>query len=80
MASATGVPERNPAAQEEEPLLGGPGDATQQPGQGLQWNFVKGTGKSGSRRTCMNILLTAFSYPRTGRYLHPDGPSMGRGL
>jgi len=43
MASATGIPEQNTAAQEEEPLLGRPGDATQLPNQGLQWNFVKGT-------------------------------------
>lgn len=46
MASATGVPERNPALEETEPLLGRPGDATQVEGQGLQWNFVTGTGES----------------------------------
>ena len=46
MASATGVPEQNPAREEEEPLLGRPGDATQRPGQGLQMNFVTGTGTS----------------------------------
>lgn len=45
MASATGVPEQNPALQEEEPLLGRPGDVTQRPGQGLQFNLVTGTGK-----------------------------------
>ncbi|KIW46585.1 uncharacterized protein PV06_02250 [Exophiala oligosperma] len=43
MASATGVPEQNPALQEEEPLLGRPGDVTQRPGQGLQFNLVTGT-------------------------------------
>lgn len=43
MASATGVPEHNPARSEEEPLLGRPGDATQMPEQGLQFNFVTGT-------------------------------------
>jgi len=43
MASATGIPEQNPALQEEEPLLGRPGDVTQRPGQGLQFNFVTGT-------------------------------------
>jgi len=43
MASATGIPEDHPSIEEEEPLLGGPGDATQRPGQGLQWNFVTGT-------------------------------------
>ncbi|EXJ82932.1 hypothetical protein A1O3_06749 [Capronia epimyces CBS 606.96] len=43
MASATGVPEQNPALEEEEPLLGRPGDVTQRPGQGLQFNFITGT-------------------------------------
>ncbi|OAL35195.1 hypothetical protein AYO20_05449 [Fonsecaea nubica] len=43
MASATGIPERNPALEEEEPLLGRPGDVTQRPGQGMQFNFVTGT-------------------------------------
>ncbi|KAK5051960.1 hypothetical protein LTR84_002764 [Exophiala bonariae] len=43
MASATGVPEHNPLLDEEEPLLGRRGDATQRPDQGLQWNFVIGT-------------------------------------
>jgi hypothetical protein len=44
MASATGIPQDNAAAREDEPLLGGPGDATQRPSEGLQWNFIKGTG------------------------------------
>jgi len=43
MASATGIPEQNPAIEEEEPLLGRPGDVTQRPNQGLQWNFITGT-------------------------------------
>ncbi|EXJ74323.1 uncharacterized protein A1O5_02619 [Cladophialophora psammophila CBS 110553] len=43
MASATGIPEQNPALEEEEPLLGRPGDVTQRPGQGMQFNFVTGT-------------------------------------
>lgn len=44
MASATGIPERRVAAPtEDEPLLGRPGDASQQEGQGLQYNFVLGT-------------------------------------
>lgn len=42
MASATGVPENNPARDEEEPLLGRPGDVTQQPEQGFQWNLLTG--------------------------------------
>jgi len=44
MASATGIPENNPALEEEEPLLGRPGDVTQKPGQALASNFVTGTG------------------------------------
>ncbi|KIX03114.1 uncharacterized protein Z518_06664 [Rhinocladiella mackenziei CBS 650.93] len=43
MASATGIPQANPALQEEEPLLGRPGDVTQRPGQGLQFNLIIGT-------------------------------------
>jgi hypothetical protein len=45
MATATGIPEQPTAAStEEEPLLGRPGDALQSEGQGLQYNFVIGTG------------------------------------
>jgi len=46
MASATGIPEQNPAQQgrgEDEPLLGRAGDASQQDGKGIQFNFVLGT-------------------------------------
>lgn len=46
MASATGVPEGNPSLEEQEPLLGRPGDATQLLGQPLPWNLVTGTGES----------------------------------
>jgi hypothetical protein len=42
MASATGIPEQRIASTEDEPLLGRPGDASQQEGQGLQYNFVLG--------------------------------------
>lgn len=42
MASATGIPERVSHSTEYEPLLGRPGDASQQEGQGLQYNFVLG--------------------------------------
>lgn len=46
MASATGIPEANPAADgshsEEEPLLGRPGDASQPDGKGLELNFILG--------------------------------------
>ena len=46
MASETGIPEENPATQgrgEDEPLLGRAGDASQQDGRGIQFNFVLGT-------------------------------------
>ena len=51
MASATGIPEHNPARDEEEPLLGRPGDATQLPEQGLQFNFITGTGMTADAST-----------------------------
>ena len=44
MASTTGIPENAPASQESEPLLGRPGDASQQEHQGVQYNFFIGTG------------------------------------
>jgi len=47
MASTTGIPERNPntlGRSEEDPLLGGPGDASQQEGKPLYYNLVLGTG------------------------------------
>jgi len=47
MASATGIPEPNPAlnareVEEDEPLLGGPGDASQKESKGIQFNFIIG--------------------------------------
>lgn len=47
MASATGIPEQNPARDEEEPLLGRPGDVTQKPDEGFQWNIITGKTSSG---------------------------------
>jgi hypothetical protein len=43
MASATGIPERDPttSTEEDEPLLGRPGDVTQT-SNGLQYNIVLG--------------------------------------
>ncbi|MCJ1417519.1 hypothetical protein MMC32_003863 [Xylographa parallela] len=46
MASATGIPDQNPASrgsEENEPLLGEPGDASQKSEKGIQFNFVIGT-------------------------------------
>lgn len=45
MSSATGIPQGNPVAEgrgEEEPLLGRAGDASQQDGKGIQFNFFLG--------------------------------------
>ena len=45
MSSATGVPAENPATErtaEDEPLLGRAGDASQQGGKPIAWNFVLG--------------------------------------
>lgn len=45
MASATGIPESSLESQgrgEDEPLLGRAGDASQQDGKGIQFNFVLG--------------------------------------
>jgi hypothetical protein len=49
MASATGIPERHPntiGRSEEEPLLGGAGDASQEDGKPLWYNL--GLGKRNS--------------------------------
>jgi hypothetical protein len=47
MASATGIPDSNRSTtngrEEDEPLLGRAGDASQQDGKGIQFNFVLGT-------------------------------------
>lgn len=45
MSSATGIPQENPAVEgrgEDEPLLGRAGDASQQDGKGIQFNFFLG--------------------------------------
>ena len=45
MSSETGIPQENPATEgrgEDEPLLGRAGDASQQDGKGIQFNFVLG--------------------------------------
>ncbi len=59
MASATGIPEQNPAQQgrgEDEPLLGRAGDASQQDGKGIQFNFVLGRPQ---HRPFRNLSLTS---------------------
>ena len=58
MASATGIPEQTTAAEgrgEDEPLLGRAGDASQQDGKGIQFNFVLGMGL-GSKLTNARVL------------------------
>ena len=45
MSSATGLPDENTVTHgrgEDEPLLGRAGDASQQDGKGIQYNFVLG--------------------------------------
>ena len=45
MASATGIPDQTPASrgsEENEPLLGEPGDASQKSEKGIQFNFIIG--------------------------------------
>ena len=74
MASATGIPEQNP--REEEPLLGRPGDATQLPEQGLQFNFITGTGTEPEAFTVHSSLLD-HSHTRTGRCLDPRCSRLG---
>ena len=90
MASATGIPEGNPALEEQEPLLGRPGDATQLQGQRLPWNLVTGTGEFA--RTIRMIqskpvhyldllthLLPISRDPRSSRNMDPDRSGMGIG-
>ena len=46
MSSATGIPDESPVNRghgEDEPLLGRAGDASQQNGKGIQYNFVLGS-------------------------------------
>ncbi|MCJ1236371.1 hypothetical protein MMC14_004352 [Varicellaria rhodocarpa] len=46
MSSTTGIPDQTPVHRghgEDEPLLGRAGDASQQNGKGIQYNFVLGT-------------------------------------
>lgn len=75
MASATGIPEENPATQgrgEDEPLLGRAGDASQQDGQGIQFNFVLGTSAVPSypgHTTHANIHRSRHRYNRPSRHL-----------
>ena len=89
MASATGVPEENPALQEEEPLLGRPGDVTQKPGQGLLFNLFTGTGKLHrpcrviAQTACLalsNPMLTFHSNTGAGGDIHTDCSRLGGGV
>lgn len=53
MASATGIPEVHPARleqQEDAPLLGGPGGATQRQDENIGRNFISGELMSASKR------------------------------
>lgn len=75
MASATGIPEENPATQgrgEDEPLLGRAGDASQQEGKGIQFNFVLGTPAILSHTHHTKVAdphRSRHCYNRAGRHL-----------
>ncbi|KAI1630015.1 hypothetical protein EDD37DRAFT_77786 [Exophiala viscosa] len=74
MASATGIPEQNPALAEEEPLLGRPGDATQKPDQGLQYNLVTGTAilaQAGAWILAALVWAAVFEHPFIFFSYHP---------
>ena len=65
MASATGIPEHNPARSEEEPLLGNPGDVTQKPEQGLQFNLITGTAILAQAGIWILAALVWVGHPQT---------------
>ena len=75
MSSATGIPEENPSTQgrgEDEPLLGRAGDASQQDGKGIQFNFVLGTSAltSHTRHTTIaDHRRSRHRHNRAGRHL-----------
>ncbi|KAI9812352.1 MAG: hypothetical protein M1832_000440 [Thelocarpon impressellum] len=68
-SSSTAIPDGNPAAEgrgEEEPLLGRPGDASQEEGKGLPFNFVIGTGVVAQAGIWILVALVW-----AGVFLHP---------
>lgn len=69
MASATGIPEHNVAEDEQQPLLGRPGDVVQKPGQGLQYNLITGTGEYSSNERENNTLPHPFSQRRNSHLM-----------
>lgn len=74
MASATGIPESNPAtnegSREDEPLLGQPGDASQPYQKGLEFNLILGTETTTHKPlSLLKPSLTAF---KSARFLLAD--------
>ena len=75
MSSATGIPEENPATQgrgEDEPLLGRAGDASQQDGKGIQFNFVLGKSAGPSHTGYAknaDLERSRHRHNRSGRHL-----------
>ena len=60
MASATGIPDQNPASrggEENEPLLGEPGDASQKSEKGIQFNFIIGRFKQHRSVACLLLMI-----------------------
>lgn len=75
MAPATGIPQSNSATNDEsEPLLGRAGDASQQEGKGLQFNFFLGTGiiaQAGIIILTATIWASIFMSPLSLFSAHP---------
>ncbi|KAL2042451.1 hypothetical protein N7G274_004943 [Stereocaulon virgatum] len=78
MASATGIPESNPAVSqrgnEDEPLLGRAGDASQQDGQGIHLNLFLGTAiiaQAGIWILTATVWASVFIHPLILFSAHP---------
>ena len=72
MSSATGIPDQSPVTHgsgEDEPLLGRAGDASQQDGKGIQYNFVLGVISSSSEFETSANPVCRNCYHCSSRYL-----------
>jgi len=84
MASATGIPQHTPAGrgdEENEPLLGRPGDASQQPSQSIAQNLILGTGvvaEAGAVLLVASVWAAVFMHgPIILFSVHPLAQSFG---
>jgi len=77
MASATGIQAENPVRDEEQPLLGRPGDATQLPDQPIYFNLITGTGTNIER---FSNISNRSSGAGAGRRPYPGIIGMGQCL